>query len=209
MRKFRNFATLQLSIMVSKTRDRLLEVARQLFMIKGVEHTTMNDIANASDRGRRTIYTYFKSKRDIYNAVVERESDMIVSRLRRVVDAPLPSEQKLRQYLYERFDIVSQWSVNRRSRHDHSLSGLFGRDSRRGERIYTLALSKEADLLKGLLDDGVAEGAFDRLQATRLPLLLQNMHINAPSAMIHTASGITDDNKQLIEFIVRGVSLRQ
>ncbi|MDE5800020.1 MAG: TetR family transcriptional regulator, partial [Paramuribaculum sp.] len=43
--------------MVSKTRDKLLEVARNLFMVKGVEHTTMNDIATASDRGRRTIYT--------------------------------------------------------------------------------------------------------------------------------------------------------
>ena len=46
--------------MVSKTRERLIEVARQLFARKGVENTTMLDIANASDKGRRTIYTYFK-----------------------------------------------------------------------------------------------------------------------------------------------------
>lgn len=49
--------------MVSKTRDKLIEVARQLFTNKGVENTTMNDIAAASEKGRRTIYTYFKSKR--------------------------------------------------------------------------------------------------------------------------------------------------
>ena len=45
--------------MVLKTRERLIEVARQLFTNKGIENTTMNDIANASDKGRRTIYTYF------------------------------------------------------------------------------------------------------------------------------------------------------
>ena len=50
--------------MVSKTRDRLIEVARQLFVYKGVENTTMNDIAAASDKGRRTIYTYFKNKKE-------------------------------------------------------------------------------------------------------------------------------------------------
>ena len=47
--------------MVSKTRDILIEVARQLFARKGIENTTMNDIAEASDKGRRTIYTYLKT----------------------------------------------------------------------------------------------------------------------------------------------------
>ena len=60
--------------MVRKTRDKFIEVARQLFARKGVENTTMNDIASASDKGRRTIYTYFKSKREIFNAVIESES---------------------------------------------------------------------------------------------------------------------------------------
>ena len=69
--------------MVNKTRDKLIEVARQLFVHKGIENTTMNDIANASDKGRRTIYTYFKNKREIYNAVVDRESEHLVARLLR------------------------------------------------------------------------------------------------------------------------------
>lgn len=41
--------------MVAKTREKLIEVARQLFIHKGVENTTISDIANASDKGRRTI----------------------------------------------------------------------------------------------------------------------------------------------------------
>ena len=51
--------------MVLKTREKLIDVARQLFVHKGVENTTMNDIAAASDKGRRTIYTYFKNKLDV------------------------------------------------------------------------------------------------------------------------------------------------
>ena len=46
--------------MVSKTRERLIEVARQLFLRNGVENTTMAQIADASEKGRRTIYTYFR-----------------------------------------------------------------------------------------------------------------------------------------------------
>ena len=56
---------------VSKTKAKLVDVARQLFAKMGVENTTMNDIALTSKKGRRTLYTYFKSKEDIYMAVVE------------------------------------------------------------------------------------------------------------------------------------------
>ena len=56
---------------VSKTREMLIDVARQLFARMGVDNTTMNDIALASKKGRRTLYTYFKSKNEIYLAVVE------------------------------------------------------------------------------------------------------------------------------------------
>ena len=42
---------------VSKTRAKLVDVARQLFAKKGVDDTTMNDIAVASKKGRRTLYT--------------------------------------------------------------------------------------------------------------------------------------------------------
>ena len=51
---------------ISKTRNLLVDVARQLFAKKGLDDTTMNDIALASKKGRRTLYTYFKSKEDIY-----------------------------------------------------------------------------------------------------------------------------------------------
>ena len=94
--------------MVSKTRDKLIEVARQLFVYKGVENTTMNDIAAASDKGRRTIYTYFKNKKEILNAVVEKQSDAIISRLQKIVVSDLEPEEKLRVYLRLRFKIFNQ-----------------------------------------------------------------------------------------------------
>ena len=60
----------QTILTTSKTKKNLIEVARQLFVKKGVESTTMNDIAEASQRGRRTLYTYFGNKTEIYKAVV-------------------------------------------------------------------------------------------------------------------------------------------
>ena len=52
---------------VSKTRDMLVDVARQLFARMGVDNTTMNDIAQASRKGRRTLlYVFQKQERDLF-----------------------------------------------------------------------------------------------------------------------------------------------
>ena len=46
----------------------------------------MNDIAVASKKGRRTLYTYFKSKEDIYMAVVESELEMLSGAMEKVLN---------------------------------------------------------------------------------------------------------------------------
>lgn len=93
--------------MVIKTREKLIEVARQLFAHKGVENTTMNDIAAASDKGRRTIYTYFRNKREIYNAVIERESEQLVQKLREVADSDATASEKVRRFINSRLETMT------------------------------------------------------------------------------------------------------
>ena len=44
--------------------------------------------ANASEKGRRTVYSYFRTKREIYEAVIEDESRQVRDLLRREVATP-------------------------------------------------------------------------------------------------------------------------
>ncbi|MCM1028266.1 MAG: TetR/AcrR family transcriptional regulator [Pseudoflavonifractor sp.] len=197
--------------MVSKTRERLIEVARQLFVHKGIENTTMNDIAAASEKGRRTIYTYFKNKREIYNAVIERESEQLVQRMRVIRDRDdIDTVAKFEMYLQVRFDFLAEAMP----RHDGILQWL-GRDIRRVDRIRRLALEKELGLFKSLLDEGVEEGVFDSAQAGRLPslerLLFQGMW-NVGVGVDHdeespVLSGQLRDDT--IRFILNGIVARR
>ncbi len=193
--------------MVLKTREKLIEVARQLFAHKGVENTTMNDIAAASDKGRRTIYTYFKNKREIYNAVIERESDNIVEKLREVQVSNLPPEEKLKIGLKKRFEIIAQLSTRQ-----DSIRTLFIRDIRRIERIRRLASSKETEILNCILDEGVKTNVFDPDQAKRLPaltsLLFQGtdyFNLKADSDEKANAAMFINDS---IDYIVQGILLK-
>lgn len=141
--------------MVSKTREKFIEVARQLFARKGVENTTMNDIASASSKGRRTIYTYFKSKTEIFNAVIETETDKILTRLRVVLAKPISPEEKIKEYISERFDAMKE-IVGRNG----SLRAGFFRDVRKVQRAQRLISAKETALLCEILEEGVKEGSF-------------------------------------------------
>lgn len=48
---------------ISKTRQNLVDVARQLFAKNGIANTTMNDIAKASGKGRRTLIPILKARK--------------------------------------------------------------------------------------------------------------------------------------------------
>lgn len=146
--------------MVVKTRERLIEVARQLFAHKGIENTTMSDIANASEKGRRTIYTYFKNKRDIYNAVVEKESEHMVERLRSITEAPLPPLEKLMKFVDKRLDIMEE-TVGHKPDDAPVLRSFFSREVRRIERIRSLAMEKELHMLRDIFREGLRSGDFD------------------------------------------------
>lgn len=142
--------------MVKKTRDRFIEVARSLFARKGVENTTMNDIATASDKGRRTIYTYFKSKREIFNAVIESESDDLLQNLNSIVTKLASPEQKLREYVATRMETMRQ-IVSRNG----SLRAGFFRDVRKVDRARSVISKKEIKMLMHILHEGVVLGVFD------------------------------------------------
>lgn len=138
-----------------KTRDKFIEVARQLFARKGVENTTMNDIASASDKGRRTIYTYFKSKREIFNAVIESETDQLLNRLRHIVALPVSPEEKLMEYVECRFETMKE-IVSRNG----SLRAGFFRDVRKVDRVRKIITRKETAMLRDILQEGVEKGCF-------------------------------------------------
>ncbi|HIU38910.1 MAG TPA: TetR/AcrR family transcriptional regulator [Candidatus Limisoma intestinavium] len=138
-----------------KTRNKLIDIARQLFAHKGIENTTMNDIAIAAKKGRRTIYTYFKNKRDIYNAVIESESGIVLKRLSEIVDLPLPADQKLMEFIFQRFDAMKDLVYR-----NGSLRADFFRDVRKVERARKTTSPKEIKMLESILREGVESGIF-------------------------------------------------
>jgi len=191
--------------MANKTREKLIEVARQLFTNKGVAHTTMNDIANASAKGRRTIYTYFKNKREIYNAVIEGESDRLVESMRTIASSDMPVDKRLAAFMRARLERYYMPSASA------SLKAWMKFDRRRVERIQQMALQKEGLIFSGLLDEGVRNGIF---RADRCKLLTGFMFVSETVNDVHVL--IHDDENErknvindFIEFVITDITINK
>lgn len=140
---------------VSKTKAKLVDVARQLFAKMGVENTTMNDIALTSKKGRRTLYTYFKSKDEIYLAVVESELDILSDMMKRVSEKNISPDEKLLELIYTRLDAVKEVVYR-----NGTLRANFFRDIWRVEKVRKKFDAKEIQLFKAVLLEGQAKGVF-------------------------------------------------
>lgn len=185
-----------------KTRDKLILVARQLFVHKGLENTTMNDIAEASDKGRRTIYTYFRNKKEIYNAVLDHESDEIVRTLMSVRDnASLNPEEKLREFL--RIHLTKGRS---KSSSESYIKSLFKFDLRRMERVRKLVYDKENAIFLDILDEGERGGCFrpDRCRLLR-SFLIRCMNSIAFAGLSSEPEALKGIHSDFVEFILSDI----
>ena len=139
----------------SKTRSNLIDVARQLFAKQGVENTTMNDIAKASQRGRRTLYTYFSSKQDIYKAVIESELSGLYKQLEAVIKRNIPADDKLMLLAFTRLNAIKE-VVTRNG----TLKADFFRDIWQVETVRKGFDSKEIQYLETIIKDGCEQEIF-------------------------------------------------
>ena len=146
----------QVSMAVSKTRAKLVDVARQLFARNGVNETTMNDIAVASKKGRRTLYTYFKSKEEIYMAVVESELEMLSDALDKVATEDISPDLKILKMIETHLDTIKLIVLR-----NGTLRASFFRDVWRVERVRREFNKREINLFRQILIEGKEQDLFD------------------------------------------------
>ena len=140
----------------TKTRALLIDTARQVFARKGMARTTMNDIATASKKGRRTLYMYFKSKEEISNLVIENEMERLYDMLEAVEKKTLPADEKLLTFIYMRLDAFKETV----SRNGNLRANIF-HDNWHVEKVRKGYNQREIALIKRILSNGIKEGIFN------------------------------------------------
>lgn len=83
-------------------RERIILTASTIFSHYGFRKTTMDEISRALKKGKSSIYYYFGSKEEIFEAVVLHEANQLHSRLTKAIKEVESPTEKLRNYIYVR-----------------------------------------------------------------------------------------------------------
>jgi AcrR family transcriptional regulator len=141
---------------VVKTKALLVDVARQLFAKNGFENTSMNDIAVAANRGRRTLYTYFNSKEEIYLAVIQTELERLFERMEEVARRNISPEEKMVQLIFAHLEVMKE-AVYRNG----NLRSEFFRDVWKVESVRKNFDKNEVNLFRRIMMEGIDKGVFE------------------------------------------------
>ncbi|MGF0098295.1 TetR/AcrR family transcriptional regulator [Prevotella sp. SGI.027] len=141
---------------ISKTRRLLVDVARQLFAKNGVANTTMNDIALASGKGRRTLYTYFSSKEAVFYAVIESELERLSDKLDEVANKKIAPQDKIIELIYTHLSMIRETVVR-----NGNLRAEFFRNIWMVEKMRKNFDEDEIELFRRVYSEGKEDGEFD------------------------------------------------
>lgn len=181
---------------ISKTRTRLVDCARELFARKGFEATTMNDIATASGKGRRTLYTYFKNKEELYESVIASELEILSEKLDETANQIISPEEKIVGIIYTHLSMIKE-VVTRNG----SLRAEFFRDIRMVEHVRRAFDEEERAVIRQVLQEGVDRNIF---KIESIPLVADIIHyaikgMEVPYIYDRVAKGVSnEDSKRIV-----------
>ena len=133
----------------------ILNSAKTIFARYGFKKTTMDEIAQAARKGKSSIYHYFKSKEDIFKAIVEKEADELSAAIAKAINAETTSEKKIRAYVLARMK-----GINNLTNLYSALKDEYLENYSFIENVRVKYDTEEVNTIKGMLKTGVEDGQF-------------------------------------------------
>lgn len=162
----------------------------------------MNDIARESMKGRRTLYTYFKSKEEVYMAVVQTELRILSEKMREVATRDISPDKKIMEMIFTKLGLIKSIVMR-----NGSLKADFFNDIRKVKAARKQFDKVEIGLFKSVLIEGVNKGVF---KVDNIELVAQLMHycikgIEVPYILGQIGPEMTDDERnKYIEILIFG-----
>ncbi len=137
-------------------KHKIVGIASSVFSKFGFKKATMEDIAKAAGMGKSSIYYYFKSKEEIFEAVVKKEAATLSVELeKKVISVNDNPKDKIRNYVFIRMKYLKEMvNFYEALKNDYLANLTFT------ERIRKKYDKEEQEIIKKILEEGVNQGIF-------------------------------------------------
>ena len=140
----------------------VIQAAKSIFARYGFKKTTMDEIAKATHLAKSSIYHYFRSKEEIFEAILEQEMQTLMADVRQAVMAENSPPEKLRAFFRSRLHAIQNATnfysvfIDEYFEHYTYIEGL--------RKSFD---AQEMKFVAGILEDGINAGVFaiDKIEA--------------------------------------------
>ena len=187
---------------IASSKDIILETARNIFQRFGFAKTSIGDIANAARKGRRTVYTYFENKEEIYKAVIKKEVDVLRDKLSDAVFSESSAQEKLKHYL-----VTRMMTINELSNYYDALRNDYLQDFKIIENIREDFDNQEISMISEILTEGVEDNEFkiDNINLTAKAIVVAMKGFEIPFFIEKVDKDIEGQLNSLIDILFNGI----
>lgn len=168
----------------ASSREKIIEVAEALYARRGFSGVGMREVADAAGLGKSSLFHHFRSKVQLYLAVLERVLERMEERLAPVLTSSLGAADKLDRWIDVLIDTLAEQPATARI----LLRALFEEDEFDGEdwpegQAVDRHLAVVVEGISRLLADGMRSG---ELRRASVPHVVQTL---IGATVYHFASG--------------------
>lgn len=173
----------QLNVGKDEVREQVVQSARQVFARYGYKKTALDDIAREARKGKSTIYYYFKSKDEIFKAVIDAEAEIRKQAIEKEISQITDSRLKLKTYIYVRMLTLKMVVNYYEAIKNDLLDNLYFVNSLRDDHFEEEILQVKTMLLEGVEigdftienPDLTAKTIVTLLHGFEVPLIVKNL----------------------------------
>jgi AcrR family transcriptional regulator len=187
---------------ITNSKEIILETARNIFKRFGFAKTSIGDIAIAARKGRRTIYTYFESKEDIYKAVIEKEVDILRAKLIEAISHKSNVKKKLKAYMTTRM-----MTINELANYYEALRNDYLQNFKIIENIREDFDNQEINMISEILAEGVENNEFniDNINLTAKAIVVSMKGFEIPFFIEKVDKDLEGQLNSLIDILFNGI----
>lgn len=154
-----------------KRKKELLKIAYQMFVQKGYEETSINDIIAEAHIAKGTYYYYFQSKEDTLEEVINMMITDEADRAREILSMSIPVPEKL----------VGVIAAFRPEQSEESIANALNKSENivMHEKVASRIVDEAAPLLAEVVSEGISQGMFacDRTETRVRMILILSQHL--------------------------------
>ncbi len=180
----------------------IVDIAQELFSRFGFLKTTIDEIAKAARMGKASLYHYFRNKEDIFREVINKESEILSSKIREAVNKEETPQGKIKAFIITRMKYLNELVNIYAALKDEYLTHYAFIEKAR-ENNY----KEEIETVKAILDEGIAKKIFiaPDVELTSFAIISALKGLEYPWTMKIPVPELEDNLNKLLEILFDGI----